>query len=80
MALRLHSQTPHQMLRPGPTRAAGHRLVVPEVIDYELRRELVLTGAVASVALLDGLGGKHRREANRMRELAPFLEKHGVLK
>lgn len=35
--------------------AAGHRIYVPEVIDYELRRELVRAGKTASIAELDSL-------------------------
>lgn len=35
--------------------AAGHRLDVPEVIDYELRRELLRAGKTAGVARLDAL-------------------------
>lgn len=35
--------------------AAGHRIYVPEVIDYELRRELLRAGKRASIAELDGL-------------------------
>lgn len=35
--------------------AAGHKLYVPEVIDYELRRELLRAGKAQSVAKLDGL-------------------------
>src|SRR5438552_1672480 len=35
--------------------AAGHQIYVPEVIDYELRRELLRTGKIASVARLDRL-------------------------
>lgn len=34
---------------------AGHRIYVPEVIDYELRRELLRAGKTASLAKLDGL-------------------------
>lgn len=33
--------------------AAGHRIYVPEVIDYELRRELVRAGKTASLRELD---------------------------
>ncbi len=33
--------------------AAGHALCVPEVIDYELRRELLRAGKTTSVARLD---------------------------
>ena len=33
--------------------AAGHRVYVPEVIDYELRRELVRAGKASSVRELD---------------------------
>ena len=40
-------------------RAAGHRLVVPEVIDYELRRELVLNAAVAGIAALDAYAAQY---------------------
>jgi predicted nucleic acid-binding protein len=32
----------------------GHRLYVPEVIDYELRRELLRAGKTSGLALLDG--------------------------
>ena len=35
--------------------AAGHRLYVPEVIDYELRRELLRAGKTSSVLRLNGL-------------------------
>ena len=35
--------------------AAGHRLYVPEVIDYELRRELLRAGKTSGLALLDGV-------------------------
>ena len=34
---------------------AGHHLYVPEVIDYELRRELLRAGKTSGLALLDGL-------------------------
>ena len=37
--------------------AAGHNIYVPEVIDYELRRELIRSGKTSSIALLDGLKG-----------------------
>lgn len=33
--------------------AAGHRVYVPEVIDYELRRELIRAGKAASIRELD---------------------------
>jgi predicted nucleic acid-binding protein len=35
--------------------AAGHRIYIPEVIDYELRRELLRAGKTESVTELDGL-------------------------
>ena len=35
--------------------AAGHRLYLPEIIDYELRRELLRAGKMKSVAKLNGL-------------------------
>ncbi len=35
--------------------AAGHQLYLPEVIDYELRRELVRAGKTKSLAKLDSL-------------------------
>lgn len=35
--------------------AAGHRIYIPEVIDYELRRELLRVDKSASTAELDGL-------------------------
>jgi predicted nucleic acid-binding protein len=36
-------------------RAAGHRIVIPEIADYETRRELLRRGAVRRVAELDQL-------------------------
>lgn len=35
--------------------SAGHNIYVPEVIDYELRRELLRAGKTASLTELDGL-------------------------
>lgn len=35
--------------------AAGHQLYIPEVIDYELRRELVRAGKTKGIAKLDSL-------------------------
>jgi len=35
--------------------AAGHRIYVPEIIDYELRRELVRAGKAAGLRELDDL-------------------------
>ena len=35
--------------------AAGHKIYIPEVIDYELRRELLRAGKAGSVKKLDGL-------------------------
>ena len=35
--------------------AAGHRIIIPEIIDYEVRRELLRSGKTASVAELDNL-------------------------
>lgn len=34
---------------------AGHEICIPEVIDYELRRELLRAGKTSSVRKLDGL-------------------------
>ena len=34
---------------------AGHSIYVPEIVDYELRRELMRAGKSASIAELDGL-------------------------
>jgi predicted nucleic acid-binding protein len=35
--------------------AAGARILVPEIVDYEVRRELVRVGATAGLRRLDGL-------------------------
>ena len=35
--------------------SAGHKIYIPEVIDYELRRELLRAGKVRSVSKLDAL-------------------------
>jgi predicted nucleic acid-binding protein len=40
--------------------AAGHRIYVPEVIDYELRRELLRSGRSHSVTLLDNTKTRFR--------------------
>ena len=40
--------------------AAGHRLYVPEVIDYELRRELVRAGKASSLRELDAQKARFR--------------------
>src|SRR6185437_5183074 len=40
--------------------AAGHHIYIPEVIDYELRRELLRAGKTLSVARLDGLKATFR--------------------
>ncbi len=37
--------------------AAGFTLIIPEVADYELRRNFILTGLSASIAELDRLKG-----------------------
>jgi predicted nucleic acid-binding protein len=34
---------------------AGARILVPEIVDYEVRRELVRVGATAGLRRLDGL-------------------------
>ncbi|MBX9624676.1 MAG: nucleic acid-binding protein [Gemmataceae bacterium] len=39
--------------------AAGHVLLIPECIDYELRRELIRSGKTASVGRLTGLQRVH---------------------
>src|SRR5687767_1705917 len=36
-------------------RAAGHRLVIPEISDYEVRRELILAELAPSLRRLDAL-------------------------
>lgn len=38
-------------------RAAGHRIVLPDIADYEVRRELLLLGATARLRQLDGFDG-----------------------
>src|SRR5689334_21194070 len=35
--------------------AAGHRILIPEITDYEVRRELIRAGRTASVAALNKL-------------------------
>ena len=35
--------------------AAGHRFVVPEIADYEIRRELLRLGRASSIAELNAL-------------------------
>lgn len=37
--------------------SAGHRVFVPEIADYEVRRELLRAGRTASVTELDALAG-----------------------
>jgi predicted nucleic acid-binding protein len=38
-------------------RAAGRRVIVPEIADYEVRRELIRLNKHRSVLVLDGLAG-----------------------
>ena len=40
-------------------RAAGRRIIVPEIADYELRRELIRANRVRAVSVLDGLCSTH---------------------
>jgi predicted nucleic acid-binding protein len=40
--------------------AAGHYLYIPEVIDYELRRELLRAGKTTGIAKLDSLKSRFR--------------------
>lgn len=40
--------------------AAGHKIYIAEVIDYELRRELIRAGKTSSVLILDGLKKRFR--------------------
>ncbi len=36
--------------------AAGRRVIVPEITDYEIRRELMRLGSIVALANLDGYG------------------------
>jgi predicted nucleic acid-binding protein len=38
--------------------AQGHRLIVPEIADYEVRRELLRANKAAGIARLDALAGR----------------------
>jgi predicted nucleic acid-binding protein len=38
---------------------AGHRILIPAICDYELRREFLLRGSLASLLLLDDLIRTH---------------------
>lgn len=38
--------------------AAGHRIVLPEIIDYEIRRELIRARKTRSLRVLDRLAGQ----------------------
>jgi hypothetical protein len=40
---------------------AGHRLVVPAIADYEVRRELERTGRSQGLAQLDAFNAAHER-------------------
>jgi len=37
---------------------AGWRVILPEIADYEIRRELLLRGSATGIAHLDWLGGQ----------------------
>lgn len=41
-------------------RAASHQIVLPEIVDYEVRRELLLRAAARRLQLLDQLDGTFR--------------------
>jgi hypothetical protein len=36
--------------------AAGRRVIIPEITDYEIRRELIRLGSIVGLANLDGYG------------------------
>jgi len=60
--------------------ATGARLAIPEIADYELRRELLRTGLANSVAVLDGLLTYLPITTPVMRQAAVFwadLRQHG---
>ena len=41
-------------------RAAGHRVILPDIADYEVRRELLLLGAAARLRRLNAHNGSFR--------------------
>ena len=57
---------------------AGHAVYLPEVVDYELRRELMRQNRTASLALLDALGARLRYVPSRPRrcDLPPICGPH----
>jgi hypothetical protein len=54
--------------------AAGRRVIVPEIADYEIRRELIRLGGMTALANLDGYG-LHRALSRGL--VFPELRRHG---
>ena len=59
--------------------AACHRVILPEIIDYEVRRELLRRGATARLSELDRLAGSQPPQCEYLAITTPVMKRAAEL-